>query len=156
MARIFPLIKNQDFLKSFKFSLLEYQNEFNVVSNQHFSNKLGFKNPSQFTNLTNEYSEKYIKVDELFLIMDNLGTHTKPILDFMCNRYGFVCTPSAIAENKNDNFQDIFFDIANINGDLAKAYFEAMKDGVLDEEEHKKIDNLLYQFRALVKGYEHG
>jgi hypothetical protein len=156
MARSFQLIKNQDFLKSFKFSLLEYQNEFNVISNQHFSNKLGFKNHSQFTNLTNEFSDKYIKVDELFLIMDNLGNHTKPILDYMCNRYGFLCTPSAPAEKTNDNFQDIFLDIANIQGDLAKTYLEAMQDGNLDDEEYKQIDKLLYQFRALVKGYEHG
>jgi len=155
MARTFPLTKNQDFLKSFNFALHQYKIEFNVIPNQLLAEKLGFKSSPQFSNLLQPYNDKYIKVDELFLCMDNLGSHTKPILDFICNKYGFVCTPSANKEKSNDNFQDIFLDIANINGEIAKTYLEAMQDGTLDEDERKQLDKLLYQFRALVRGYEH-
>jgi len=111
MARAFPLNKNQDFLKTLKFSLLQFENEFNITANQHISSKLGFKTSSQFTNLLQPYNEKYMKVDELFLTMDNLGDHNKHILDYLCNRYGYVCSLSATKEISNDNFQDIFLDI---------------------------------------------
>ena len=149
-------LKNQDFIKAFKFSLLEYQNEFNVISNQHFSYKLGFKTSSQFTNLLQPFNEKFLKVDELFICMDNLGTHTKPILDFICNKYDHVCTPKATKENNSiDNTKDLLLMIGGANGNLFNEFLHSMQDKKLDLEE---IENLLkksYQTRALLTQFEH-
>lgn len=79
MARAFPLNKNQDFLKTLRFSLLQFENEFNITANQHIANKLGFKTSAQFTNLLQPFNEKYMKVDELFIILDNIDGHSKLI-----------------------------------------------------------------------------
>ena len=156
MARSFQLQKNLDFLKTFKFALHQYELEFNITSNQHMADKLGFKSSSQFTNLLQSYNEKYIKVDELFLCMDNLGNHTKPILDYMCNKYGYVCTPKATKENNSiDNTKDLLLMIGGANGNLFNEFLHSMQDKKLDLEE---IENLLkksYQTRALLTQFEH-
>jgi len=156
MARSFPLQKNQDFLKSFNFALHQYKLEFNVTPNQHLANALGFKTSSQFINLLQPYNEKYMKVDELFLSMDNLGNHTKPILDFICSKYGFVCTPKAIKENISiDNTKDLLLLIGGANGNLFNEFLESMQDKKLDLEEIENLEKKAYKTRALLTQFEH-
>jgi len=156
MARAFPLQKSQDFIKTLKFSLLQFENEFNITANQHIANKLGFKTSSQFTNLLQPFNEKFLKVDELFICMDNLGTHTKPILDFICNKYDHVCTPKAIKENNSiDNTKDLLLMIGGANGNLFNEFLHSMQDKKLDLEEIESLVKKSYQTRALLTQFEH-
>ena len=156
MARAFQLIKNQDFIKTIKFSLHQYQNEFNITANQHISNKLGFKTPSQFINLLQPYNEKYMKVDELFLVLDNLDIHTKPVLDYICNKYDYVCIPKATAEsNTIDNTKDLLLMIGGANGNLFNEFLESIQDKILDFEEIESLEKKAYQTRALLNQFEH-
>jgi len=148
MARLFPLQKDQNFLKSFNFALHQYQLEFNVTANQHLANALGFKSPSQFINLLQPYNEKYIKVDELFLCMDNLGKHTKPILDFICNKYDYVCTPKAVIDNCTlDDVRDSMINIGAINGAVFSSFLDGTSDNNYDSNEIQKTLDLIYKER---------
>ena len=156
MARAFPLNKNQDFLKTLKFSLLQFENEFNITANQHISSKLGFKTSSQFTNLLQPYNEKYMKVDELFLTMDNLGNHNKHILDYFCNRYDYVCSPKAKQLNSTiDNTKDLLLSIGGANGSLFNDFLDSIKDENLDLKEIENLEKKAYQTRALLTQFEH-
>ncbi|BFU77168.1 hypothetical protein ALC152_03830 [Arcobacter sp. 15-2] len=156
MARAFQLIKNQDFIKTLKFSLLQFENEFNITANQHIANKLGFKTSAQFTNLLQPFNEKYMKVDELFLILDNLDTHSKHILDYICHRYGFVCSSKATAENNTiDNTKDLLLSIGGSNGSLFNDFLLSIQDKHLDLEEIENLEKKAYQTRALLNQFEH-
>jgi len=156
MARAFPLQKSQDFIKTLKFSLLQFENEFNITANQHIANKLGFKTSAQFTNLLQPFNEKYMKVDELFLVLDNLDTHSKHILDYICHRYGFVCSPKAtIEKNTIDNTKDLLLSIGGSNGSLFNDFLLSIQDKHLDLEEIENLEKKAYQTRALLAQFEH-
>lgn len=149
MARAFQLQKNQDLLKAFNFALHQYKLEFNVTPNQHFASVLGFKTSSQFINLLQPYNEKFIKVDELFLCMDNLGNHTKPILDFICDKYGYVCTPKADSANCSlDNVKDSLLSISATNGAVVNSFISGNEDNHYDEDEINDTLNLIQKERS--------
>lgn len=157
MSRLSNIPKDIKLLKIINLALHEFGNEFSVTSSKYFAIKTFFKGlnaSAQFTNLLQPHNEKYLKVDELLLILDNLGTHKKIILDELCSRYGYICSSSAPDTNTDNNFEKLFLDVANVNGKISAKYLEAIKDGNIDNEEKKQLDNLLYQFRALVRGYE--
>jgi len=156
MARSFQLQKSQDFIKTLKFSLLQFENEFNITANQHIANKLGFKTSAQFTNLLQPFNEKYMKVDELFIILDNIDGHSKHILDYLCNRYNLVASPKATTVPNNiDNTKDLLLSIGGSNGSLFNDFLLSIQDKHLDLEEIENLEKKAYQTRALLNQFEH-
>ncbi|RLA83630.1 MAG: hypothetical protein DRG78_03850 [Epsilonproteobacteria bacterium] len=148
------LIKNEDLLKAINLALFEFSNEFNVTSSKHFSNKLGFKNSSQFTNMFQLHNEKYIKVDELLKLMDNLGAHNKIILDFLCSRYDYTCSISANESCTNETLKDLLLSISGDNGSLINRFKTAISDNNIDDEEKQQLLNESNQIRSLLVEFE--
>lgn len=155
MRRNDKILKNQDFISTLKFALNEFGNEYNVTANTHFANKLHFSTPSQFINTLLPYENKYLRVDELLIILDNLGQHSKHILDFLCNRYGYVCSNKASTlELSNDSIKDLLLQVGANNGLLFSNYLESIQDEELDKSEIKKLKSKAYNLRALLNQFE--
>jgi hypothetical protein len=159
MTRFVNIPRHDDFYKSLKQTLNNYAIEIGVTTYIYFADILHIKGnnkQSSFSALVNHGSGKYLKVDELIHLLDNCPGHQKPTLDFLCHRYGFTCSHNADKVNCNEDFQDLFVKVANINGTLAKEYLQALEDGNIDEDEKKQLDLIMYQFRALIRSYEFG
>jgi hypothetical protein len=155
MSRLTNIQKDEQLLKVIKLAIHEFKQEHNVTD-LYFANKLHFKGDTavqQFGNFLQQFNKKYLKADELLILIDCLGTHKKIILDYLCSRSDYICSTSAQSQ-KEDDIQNIFMDIADITGDISKAVKEAKKDGKIDSSEKKIIDSYLYELRSKIKGYE--
>lgn len=130
----------------------------NVTRNQYFANLLGFKTDSSLSQhlSTNSNLEKNISMRETISILDicNNEISIKPVLDHLCQRYGYICATPATAKQNNNNFEKLFMDISILLGDIAQSHQKFMSDGQLDIEEQKTLDKKLYQVRSLIKSYE--
>lgn len=156
-SRLSKIPKDQGLLSSIKLATLEFKTEHNTTD-LYLANKLHFKGNnanSQYTNLLQPFNEKYIKVDELFLLLDNLGTHKKIIIDYICNKYDYTCSIKANNTNcSNDNIKDLLLSIGGSNGHLFNSFLDYSKDKILDKKETNNLIKTSYQTRALLNQFE--
>lgn len=99
---------------------------------------------------------KSFKITDLELILDNLDQpHQKLILDYLCNRYGFVCSESAEAnKTNNDNIKDMLIVLSAKNGNLANCYINSIEDNILSDEEIEVLLSLSYETRQKLINFE--
>lgn len=158
MTRFTYIPEYEDFFISLKLSLSNYAVEFGVTAYQYFAEKLhikGVNNSTSLSNLINPNTGKDLKTRELILLMDNLQEHSKPILDYLCNRYGFVCSASAKSANTSiDNLKDILLDISSSDGLLVSEFLECIKDDELVDYEKKQLIKSSYKTRSKLIKFE--
>jgi hypothetical protein len=159
MIRLDQIPHFDDFFKALKLTLTNFAISHNVTRDSYFANILSFKGENANINfnklITPSNPNKNLTVRELLHLLDNTPEHNKEVLDYLCKRYGFVCSTSAQSK-KEDDIQNIFMDIADLTGDISKVVKEAKKDGKIDNSEKKIIDSYLYKLRSKIKGYENG
>lgn len=99
---------------------------------------------------------KSFKITDLELILNNLDqSHQKLILDYLCQRYGFVCSESAQADKVNDdNIKDMLIQLSAKNGNLANCYINSMTDNCLGDDEIEELLNLSYETRQKLISFE--
>ena len=159
MSRLKKIPKNQDLISSIKLATFEFKNEHNV-SDLYFANKLHFQGAnavSQYTNLLQSFNDKYIKVDELLLLLDTLGSHSKIVIDFLSNKYGFVCSQKATndkQDTKYENIKDLLLNISASHGNVVNEFITANVDLIIDKEECDSLLEKSYQVRALLNQFE--
>jgi hypothetical protein len=159
MTRFIYIPEYEDFFKSLKLSLSEFGNEYNVTPYSHFAEKLHIKGnnkTSQFSNLINPYTGKDLKVRELILTGDNLHGHQKHFLDYLCNRWGYICSEKAQYEkyNEYENIKDIIIKIGGSNGSIFSDFIAYTSDNELDNNEIKSLIDDSYRTRALLAEFE--
>ena len=95
MTRFINIPEYEDFFKSLKETLNNYAISINKTTYTYFAEKLFIKGQNakhSFGNLINPNTGKDLKTRELILLLDNCPEHQKPVLDFLCNRYDFICS----------------------------------------------------------------
>lgn len=99
---------------------------------------------------------KSFKITDLELILDNLDTpHQKLILDYLCQRYNFVCSMSAQADKINDdNIKDMLIKLSAKNGNLANCYINSINDDILTDDEIEHLLSLSYMTRQNLINFE--
>ena len=147
---------NEQFFKSLEVVLDLYSANKNLTRNIYFSQVLGFKTEGAFSQHLTPHSniEKNLTAREVLYMMDICKDFVKPVLDELCKKYGYVCSVPAVTDQNNNNFEELFLKSANINGKLATTYLKAIEDGKISKDEAKQLNDLMYQFRALIRGYE--
>jgi hypothetical protein len=144
MSRLQNLQKNQDFIKTLQFAFHEFETAHNVTASQYFSNKLNYKTPNQFLNNFQPFNETYLKVDELFIILDNLGANRSYILDFICNKYKFTAVPQLDLDLGIVALENSILQLPINQGNLFNSYFTSISDKKIDTAEYKKMKDILY------------
>lgn len=143
MSRLTNIPKNEDFIKTLKFSLKQFSDEYNVSAYSYFANKLHFKGDNarhQLSNLFTPANDRYLKVDELFILLNHLDEYKKPIIDFICNKYGYVCITKKICDFPGiEKLKDIVLEINSQTGLLTHYFNEAMKDNEIDSIERDDL-----------------
>ena len=132
--------------------------EHGVTGSQYFADILsitGHNKNNTFLNLINFNTGKYLKVDELLLILDNAGTHQKILLDYLCSKYNFTCSHIARTQTSStDNIKDLLLSIGAQSGDIFKSFLEYSQDNDLSSQEIKELIKISYQSRALLNEFE--
>jgi hypothetical protein len=92
---------------------------------------------------------KSFKITDLEIILDNLDQpHQKLILDYLCQRYDFVCSSSAETDIiENDNIKDMLIALSAKNGNLANCYINSIQDDILTDDEIDELLSLSYETR---------
>lgn len=147
MSRISYIPKDENLIKKIKLACNNYENSFGLsrgTARKIIIEKLGLKSTNELNNYFTTYENKYLRIEELFIIIDIFEKEQqKIILDYIANKYNFVLTDSA--ETTNDNLiPDLSILCVNsVTGHLNQKYFDYKNnDNKLDEVE---IENLLHQ-----------
>ncbi|AXH10053.1 hypothetical protein AHALO_1687 [Malaciobacter halophilus] len=146
----------EDFTKKIKLSLHNFGVNNSVTSNSYFANLLGFKGDNantQFSNYVNGNGKNFT-TRELIRLIELMGNDSKPILDYMCDKAGFVCSERATPHKHIEDIRDILQKFSIDNGLLNASFLNAIKDNNIDEEETKQLKELSYQFRARLLQFE--
>lgn len=157
MSRLDHLHKDQEFLKAVDLAFLEFSNRYGVTSSKYFAEKLKYNTPNEFQNHLQPYNNKFLKIDEFFIILTHLGDHRKILLDFICNKYDYICSKKAQYDSKNTDYKNIketLLDIAGSNGSIFNDYVNFTSDNELDKKEIEQLIKASYQTRALLNEFE--
>jgi len=158
MTRFINIPDYTDFFKTIKLSLNNFSVEMGVTAYSYFADKLFISSKNKHTvlsNLLNTNTGKDLKVRELLLLLDNLQGHEKPILDYICNRYGFVCSLNVKENNEtNENIKDLLLKISGSNGSIINDYISFNSDDELDDNEVNQLLKASYNIRALLNQFE--
>lgn len=115
----------------------------------HYSDKQlpKFFNPNDNT--------KEFKLSDLEIILSNLDTqHKKPILDYLCQSHGFICSSAANSNNDLENLKDTLLNISTSHGLLASQYLEAIKDEEITQNELEALLKASYNVRQILANFE--
>lgn len=154
LTRIQKLNKNIDFLKALNFSFHEFENQTNICASNYLAKKLNYKTPNEFLNHLQPNSDKYLKVDELFIILDNLGTNRSYILDFICNKYKFTAVPEISFSPGVNHLETSILQLPINQGNLFNSYFTSISDKKIDTNEYKKMKDILYILRQNILTFD--
>lgn len=130
----------------------------NITYFQYIAPKLGFAN-NEYTQLKNmfvPYSLKFLKLDQLFIILNDLDSDlTKNILDYISKKYNFTlsykATPSII---QYESMKDSLISFSINNGELSNDFFNAIKDDKLTPDEITILKKRIYDFRSALVQFE--
>lgn len=146
----------EDFTKKLKLCLHNFGVNNSVTPNSYFSNLLGFKGDNsntQFSNYVNG-NGKNLTTRELIRLIELMGEDSKPILDYMCDKAGFVCTQKATSHQHVEDIRETLQKFSIDNGLLNASFLNAIDDDEIDDDEAKQLQELSYQFRARLVQFE--
>lgn len=158
MSSFSNIPKDENLINKIRFACNNFENSFNLKrgdARNLIINKLGLKSVKELNNYFT-VSEKYLRIEQLFLILDIFESEQqKIILDYIVNKYNFVLSNSAIDSNITLNPDFSIFNINAVSGALNSKYFEFKNnDNVLDEEEIVNLLNQSYLARQSLINFE--
>ena len=146
------LQKDEDFLNLLKTIMNKQGDKDNINFFTYIAPKMCFPNNgyAQVKNLFVLHTLKFIKIDQLFIILDNLDHDLqKELLDYIANKYNFTLSYKAEAESSNsENIKDLLLSFTSQNGRLVDKFFESFSDENLSTKELKELLSQIYVFRA--------
>lgn len=158
MSRISNIPKDEKLITKIRLACNNYENSFNLsrgTARKEIINKLGLKSTNELNNYFTSYENKYLRIEELFMILDIFETEQqKIILDYIANKYNFVLSNSAIDSNIALDPDFSIFNINAVSGILNQKYFEYKNDSVLDELEIENLLNQSYLVRQSLINFE--
>ena len=119
--------------------------------------KIGFdsKGYAQVKNMLVPYENKFLKLDQFFIILDNLNHELqKELLDYIANKYDFNLSYSATASKSNDSIKDLLLSFSVNNGDIVSSFFDFNSDGCFDKSEKEQLKMMSYMFRSRLIEFE--
>lgn len=157
-SRLDNLFDDESFLNILDTQMKLLASQKNVKTYPYFANKLGFNGVNAGQQLLNHFdtiTPKYLKIIDFFLILDNLESHKKPVLDYICKKYNFVCSCPAQPTNKDyDNIKDLLIHLGGSNGNIYSKFHEYTKDNHLSNDEIDSLIDASYEARQELIQFE--
>lgn len=162
MTRLINIPEQDDFFQVLRHSLKEYAIESGMLRTGYtyhhfFADKLGIKSQTkntQFSNLVTPNTGKHLKTIEFIYLLDRIPEHQKPTLDYLCDRYGYICSEMAHPNPKEETLKDMLLNISSHDGFLISEHMEAIKDEEWTKEEIENQIKISYDLRSKLIEYE--
>lgn len=158
------IYKNPLLLEAIKRAIVAFGDRNGLNGMDYFAERLGFNGKNRAIQLHNRLSltnqEKYIKLEELTAIMDEMDQEEqKIILEAFANKYGFFVkekdeAPKVVGATLETVVTMSTFDMAGTFGVINDDVFEAIKDGKVDKKEARRIHKGLRELNAKLRGFE--
>lgn len=118
----------------------QYCEKCELTKGKHFSEKLGIKNSSNFTNKLNPYDDRKLNVDELLIIISEIKDYSYPVISLLAGMID--CNLDKKIDYKTStiqNFKDILIQQGIHQGVLFQIVDEALSDGHIDAKEYNLV-----------------
>lgn len=157
------LSKNPIIYKALVEAIDSYGEKHHVTARQHLAPLLGYcgKNGSvqlgTALNSTtyNPATPKPISVDQLMVLLYELGSDSKIILDVLAKEVGGVFHFDASMKEGCESVKDELLYIGALSGELSSKFLEYKNnDGVIDKVEAKALKKIAYEARAQFHAFE--
>lgn len=135
----------------------------NVTARQHFAPMLGYTGQNGDIQLGtalncttyNTATPKPLTIDQLVVLLDELGADRKIILDAIAKQCDGVFNFSAPAKVENESIKDELLTIASFAGSLSAKFLEFKNnDGLIDENEADELERVAYETRQHLRAFE--
>lgn len=135
----------------------------NVTARQHFAPMLGYTGQNGDIQLGtalncttyNAVTPKPLTIDQLAVLLDELGPDRKIILDAIAKQCDGIFNFSAPVAVESESLKDSLLNIAAFAGSLSSKFLEYKNnDGMIDEDEANELERVAYETRQHLKAFE--
>lgn len=159
MSRLSTIPKDEKLYTKLKYAFSKYDESFDLprgTCRKNITNKLGFKTVKEFNNYLDLYENKFLRIEELFIIISCLDSEQqKLILDYLSQKYDFICNYSAVTDPTiNNTLENILLNLSATNGSLIKNFLDAIQDKNINEYEKEALKDIAYNLRTLLVNFE--
>lgn len=159
-----PLPKHSWLYKAISQSIDAFGRRHNLTARQHFAPKLGYSGANGEIQLGtalncttyNPINPKPLSIDQLAILLDELGADQKIILDAIAKQCDGVFTYGASASGTNsESLKDELLTIASFAGSLSAKFLEFKNnDGLIDDLEADELERIAYETRQHLRAFE--
>ena len=156
--------KDDLILEAIKSAISAFGKKNNLNGMDYFAEQLGYNGQNRSIQLHNRLSpanqEKFLKLEELFFIMAQMDKEEhKTIVDAIANKFGFYAKEKEHAQKMlNATIETIVTigtleigdTLGSVHGDVA----QAIKDGIIDEAEAKRLLRSIRELHEKMRGVE--
>lgn len=158
------IYKDQLVLEAIKMAITNFGKKNTLHGMDYFSEQLGYHGNNRSIQLHNRLSstnqEKYLKLEELFFIMDRMeNEEQKTILDTISNKYGFYTKEKEESEKPVVATLEAIItigalELGGVLGTINDDVIQAIKDGQIDDAEAKRILRGMREMHSKMRGIE--
>lgn len=159
-----PIRKTPWFYKAIDRAINAFGARHNITARQHFAPMLGYASDNgsiqigTALNCTtyNPINPKPLTIDQLAVLLEELGPDRKIILDAIAKSCDGVFSSNAEAKRSgSESLKDELLTIAGFAGTLSSKFLEYKhNDGVIDEDEANDLERIAYETRQHIIAFE--
>lgn len=157
------LAKNPLIYNAISEAIERYGEKHHITARQHLAPLLGYGGVNGSIQLGtalncttyNPATPKPISVDQLMVLIKELGRESRGIVDLLCREAGGVFSFSAECSRGCESIKDELLTISALQGELASKFLEfKLNDGVIDAYEAKRLKAIAYETRSKLLEFE--
>jgi len=159
-----PISKTTWFYKAIDSAINAFGERHHITARQHFAPLLGYHGDNASIQLGtalncttyNPMTPKPISIDQLSVLLDELGSDKKIILDAIAKQCDGIFNFSAQASStQSESVKDELLMIAAFAGNLSAKFLEYKNnDGCIDENEATELERIAYETRQHLRAFE--
>ncbi len=159
-----PLLKTPWFYKAIDKAINAFGSRHNITARQHFAPMLGYSGNNgtiqvgTALNYTtyNDAAPKPFSIDQLAILLEELGPDKKIILDAIAKSCDGVFNFNEDCNKTNsESLKDELLTIAGFAGSLSSKFLEyKLNDGIIDEFEADDLERIAYETRTHLIAFE--
>jgi len=159
-----PINKNPRFYKAIDSAINAFGERHHITARQHFAPMLGYSGDNGSIQLGtalncttyNPINPKPLSIDQLAVLLEELGSEKKIILDAIAKMCGGVFNFNAeTTPNQSETVKDELLMIAAYAGNLSAKFLEYKNnDGCIDENEATELEHIAYETRQHLRAFE--
>lgn len=158
-----PIAKTPWIYKTIDKAINTFGKRHSITARQHFAPMLGYDGNNGSIQLGtvlnyityNPHNPKPLSVDQLDILLEELGDDRKIILDAIAKRCDGVFNFNVEPRTSSESLKDELLTIAGFAGSLSSKFLEHKNDdGIIDDQEAEELERIAYETRQHLRAFE--